>query len=172
MTRRGFTLIELLVTVVVIAALAALATPPLTEFIRASRLNQAANQLHADLQLARREAIKRNTRVLVCQGTTGNCGTGTAWGKAGWRICYDADFNDRCDATTTADPNPIVVRAVVDESLTVTGPTAAVRFNADGSQGGADAPTLRFDASGTWSGAKTFTNNVAASGHVALAKPG
>src|SRR5438132_6317143 len=82
---RGFTMVELMITLVLLAVLAGIAAPAMSQFIKASRLNSAANQFQADLQMARREAIRRNTRVLVCplaslNSTTGLCGTDfTKW---------------------------------------------------------------------------------------------
>ena len=171
---RGFTLVELAITVAIAALLATMAAPPMAEFIRAARLTSTANQLQADLQLARREAIKRNTRVLVCPGTSGTCPsqslTGTLNWANGWRVCYDRTLGGQCDTSVTSDPNPIRVQGALDSSLALTGPAATVRFNADGTQGAAAGPTRTFSVTGTWSGARTYTTTVPATGNVALAK--
>lgn len=169
---RGFTVIELMITLVVVAVLAAIAAPSLTQFIRSSKLRSVANQFQADLQLARREAIKRNAPVLVCPvgGTPGQCAsTFTNW-AAGWYVCYDANPVDgACDGTSSTDPNPIVVRQAIDTGLTFTGPSAIVRFNANGTAS-ADAS---FSVSSAWSGStRTYTGTVTASGNITLAKPG
>ena len=102
-------MLELMVVVAIAGILAAMAAPAMMEFIRANRLSAIARQLDADLLLARREAIKRNTRVLVCPvGTTaGKCGSGTTAWAQGWLVCYDADQSGDCDDTATANPNPI-----------------------------------------------------------------
>lgn len=116
----GFTLIELMVTVVVVAVMAALAAPSMVQFIYSARLNSAASQFQADLQMARREAIKRNAHVLMCPGTTaGACGTGSDW-SSGWLVCYDNSVPlNTCDTTVTADPNPLRVHGAVDSTVTV-----------------------------------------------------
>ena len=170
---RGFTMVELAITLAIAALLATMATPPLAELVRSARLSSVARELNADLVLARREAIKRNTRVLVCPvgATAGKCGTDFTKWASGWLVCYDRDVDGVCDDTATNDPNPIRRHGALDTQVKVTGPTAAVRFNADGTQGAAGASTQTFTVTGIWSGAKTYTGTVAATGNVALAKP-
>jgi prepilin-type N-terminal cleavage/methylation domain-containing protein len=179
----GFTLIELMVTVVVVAVMAALAAPSMVQFIYSARLSSAANQFQADLQIARREAIKRNAHVLMCPGTTaGACGTGSDW-SSGWLVCYDnsAPLNT-CDSTVTADPNPLRVHGAVDSSITVkatsacpggtaTALSAPVWFDANGSQGASGATTIVFTVTGTWSGAKTYCVSIAGTGSITMIKP-
>ena len=168
---RGFTTLELMVTVAIAAMLAAVAAPGMLDFIRSNRLSTAARQFDADLVLARREAIKRNTRVLVCPvGTTaGKCGSGTTAWAQGWLVCYDADQSGDCDDTATDNPNPIRSHGVIEPTLTLTGPAGAARFNANGTQGAAGAGALTFTTKGTWSGSKTFVESVSATGNVSMA---
>ena len=83
----GFTLIEMIATVAVLAVLVTVGIPSFQETIDKRRLTGAAEQLQADLQYARSEAIKRNGNVFVnftasgsnwCYGistTTCNCNT-------------------------------------------------------------------------------------------------
>jgi type IV fimbrial biogenesis protein FimT len=168
---RGFTLIELMVTLAVIAVLAGIAGPQLAAFIQNSRLSSAANLLHADLQFARREAIKRNMPVLVCP--VGAAGTplvcGTAW-TSGWMICYRQDSTyDTCDTGTSANANPIVTRGAPDSTLVLAGlPTTApfVKFNANGTQGAGSA--LSFTVTGNWTGSKTYTLTIPATGNISM----
>jgi type IV fimbrial biogenesis protein FimT len=62
----GFTMIELMFTLVVAATLLAIGIPNFRDFIRNSRLAGAANDLLADVALARTEAIKRRTWLGFC----------------------------------------------------------------------------------------------------------
>ncbi len=86
---KGFTLVELMVTIAVVAILAAIAVPSFRSVINSSRLTSHANELVASLQLARSEAIKRNTRVSVCGSADGaTCGGG--WSN-NWLTVIEAD---------------------------------------------------------------------------------
>ena len=164
-------MLELMVVVAIAGILAAMAAPAMMDVIRANRLSATARQLEADLLLARREAIKRNTRVLVCPvGTTaGKCGSGTTAWALGWLVCYDADQSGDCDDTATNNPNPIRSHGVIEPTLTLTGPAGVGRFNANGTQGAAGAGALTFTTKGTWSGSKTFVESVSATGNVSMA---
>lgn len=59
----GFTLAELTIAMSVAAVFIALAAPPFTHFIQQARLTIATNELISAMNLARMEAIKRNSRV-------------------------------------------------------------------------------------------------------------
>jgi type IV fimbrial biogenesis protein FimT len=167
---RGFTVLESLMAMAVVAMLTAVAAPGMMDFIRANRMSTTARQFDADLVLARREAIKRNLRVLVCPvGTTVNhCGSGaTAWGS-GWLVCYDADQDNDCDATATDNPNPIRKHGAVEANVTLTGPTGVARFNPNGTQGAAGAGNLTFTTRGNWTGSKSYVESVTATGNVSM----
>lgn len=74
MSRRqgGFTLVELMVVVAVLAALMSVGAPSFMEWIQNSRIRSAAESLQNGLQIARAEAVRRNTNVeFVLQGTNG-----------------------------------------------------------------------------------------------------
>lgn len=69
---RGFTLVELMVVVAVLAALMSIGAPSFMEWIQNSRIRSAAESLQNGLQIARAEAVRRNTNVeFVLQGTKG-----------------------------------------------------------------------------------------------------
>lgn len=167
----GFTVLELMITLAISAMLAAVAAPGMVDFIRSNRLSTTARQLDADISLARREAIKRNTRVLVCPvgSVAGKCGSGTSAWAQGWLVCYDADQSGDCDDTATGNPNPIRRHGAIETTLTLTGPAGVARFNANGTQGAAGAASLTFTTRGTWSDSKSYVETVTATGNVALA---
>lgn len=118
----GFTMMELMVVIAVAALLAAVTAPSFISLLNDTKLSSLTSHLVSDLNRARSEAIKRNTRVLFCvrnaAGT--DCGTGTNW-QNGWLICYGSNA---CDTTLPPDgsaPNPIVMHATLDSKLRLTG---------------------------------------------------
>lgn len=78
---RGFTLVELAVTLAVIAIVVTLAIPAFTSLINGNRLTAQANELVADIQTARSEAVKRNQPVTLCPSTDNATCTGANWGN-------------------------------------------------------------------------------------------
>lgn len=98
-TAGGFTLIELMVTVALLAIGLALGTPYIQDAVMNVRMTGQANDLMADLALARSEAVKRNVTVALCTTTNGStCGGGT-WAD-GWLVFPDLNGNGTQDIAT------------------------------------------------------------------------
>ena len=99
---QGFTLVELMITIFVAAILVTLALPSFREVLINNRVTSSTNQLVADLQLARSEAVNRGTLVAVVS----NSGTNN-W-SGGWQVIADSVFkNDG----TFADSADAILRA-------------------------------------------------------------
>ena len=63
----AFTIIELMVTLALAATLLTLGIPAMQDMLRNNRLASQTNNLVSDIQLARSEAIKRNTQIKICR---------------------------------------------------------------------------------------------------------
>jgi type IV fimbrial biogenesis protein FimT len=161
---RGFTLTEVMITVAVIGILSAVGIPSLRDFMNENRSRSTMNQLTADLNFARLEAIKRNAHVLVCPRVAGTstCDTSANWAN-GWMVCYDADNNAACDTTSATDPNPLKVANAVDSQLTLASPAVIVNFAPVGSSAAQVVFTLT-------TGTTVRTGTVAATGNVSSKK--
>lgn len=170
--QRGFTMIELLIVIAIVAIVAVIAVPSLRGTLNDFRQKSAHGLLVSDLNQARGEAIKRNTRVLVCvRNTAGTgCAVSTNW-LAGWVACTDADGDGTCDTSTATNPNPFIVRPALNAALTLTvldasaSAISSLRFNANSSQGGGSS-SVTLALGGTWSGSTARTITVAGTGNI------
>lgn len=163
----GFTVIELVIGVAIAAILTVVAAPALQTFTNEASLNSKSGQLVSDLNFARLEAIKRNARVLVCakSAAANTCSTTTNW-QNGWLVCYDANSDDVCDATSTTDPNPMKIVGALNTSLQLTNTSTLIRFNPVATANSAAVLTLK----GTWASSTMRTASVAATGYITIAK--
>lgn len=122
----GFSVIELIIVMAIACILLALGLPSFVNFTRDVRAGSMMGRVTADIQVARSESVKRNTRILFCARDGNGC-TGTpaaaAW-MNGWVVCYDRDSNGACDPSTAAEPNPIRVQDAIAAPLVIAGPAA------------------------------------------------
>ena len=68
---RGITLVELMVALTVLAILLSLGVPSFRDLLAAQRVRSAAYSLVSDLVLARSEAVKRGSPVVLTAAATG-----------------------------------------------------------------------------------------------------
>jgi type IV fimbrial biogenesis protein FimT len=117
MGQQGFTLLELIITLAVVAILSAIALPGFDTFIRNNRLTTQANAFVSALSLARSEAIKRGSRVVVCKSADGKqCSKNNGF-EQGWIVFADSNNN------ATVDPSDEIIRvfAAMPVGMTLTG---------------------------------------------------
>jgi type IV fimbrial biogenesis protein FimT len=125
----GFTLIELLAAVAVLAILAGIAVPSFNTFTVSQRLRAASFDLRTDLTLARSEALKRNSNVVLQRRLA------DGW-QTGWTV-------------TVAATNEILrSRNDVGSGVSVTAGTNAITFNGNG-RVSSPAGTVQFALGGT-----------------------
>lgn len=121
----GFTLVELIVTLTIAGILAAVAAPSMFGFVASNRLATQINELIADINLSRSEAIKRGTTSGICvtavNGTA--CDAGGNWAN-GWLVYY-------VDPVTTTNVT-IKTHEQLSGNNTLTAPADVLTFNKSG----------------------------------------
>ena len=100
--RHGYSVLELMLTVAVAGVLAAVGVPTFTNLALDSRRTAVANELLADLVLARGEAIKRGQPLVVC-GISDSNRNGSL--DPAERHCAGHDWTDGWMVGTWADLN-------------------------------------------------------------------
>lgn len=98
----GFTLIELMVTLAVVAIVATIAVPAMSDMVTRSRTTATFNELQGLVGYARSESAKSpGEPVLLCSSTNGTSCTSQADWNVGWLIARDADGNGSVEAGET-----------------------------------------------------------------------
>jgi type IV fimbrial biogenesis protein FimT len=107
---RGFTLIEMATVVTVLAVVAAIAAPGMRSFAAGQKVKALAYDLTADLLLARSEALKRNTNVVITP-VSGN------W-KNGWTVAAGVENLSTRNSSNEAISFTAATATVVPTSIT------------------------------------------------------
>jgi len=90
---RGFTLIEMLAALTIASILMAGALPAMSSVGSTMKLSSLSNAFLSQLHLARSEAIKRNSRVVICKSADGTvCSASGGW-EQGSIVFHDANNN-------------------------------------------------------------------------------
>ena len=99
----GFTLLEMMIAISLLAILLSFGLPNFRDFIRNARLAAAANDVIADMNFARSEAIKRRVPVTLCKSDdAATCDDSTTSEFRGWIIFVD-DADAAVDAAEDGD---------------------------------------------------------------------
>lgn len=127
----GFSLHDLMITLSVTSVLGVFAIGT-TGLVQETRMTAAVNLLMGNLSLARSEAIKRNTMVVLCKSNDGaTCSDIVAW-KSGWIVFADENNNHTVDLN-----EPLIsVQQGLEGNMSLrygeTGTYSYVRYNATG----------------------------------------
>jgi type IV fimbrial biogenesis protein FimT len=103
----GFTLMELVITTVILAILTAAAMPNFRDFMRRNNIAAQANNVLADIQNARSEAVSQRKLVSICPRAPGaaetdtTCQLGSTNFDGGW-ISYTTTAAGSAYSTGTA----------------------------------------------------------------------
>lgn len=123
--QHGLSLIELLVTLSIAVILLAIGVPSFVDMVTSNTASSYANDLLADLNYARSEAITRGCRVVVCKGTaTAVNSTCTGNWKDGWKVFEDCDDDRTVDDTTEV----LRVHAALSSGWTLVGNGGVVDY--------------------------------------------
>lgn len=118
----AFTLIELMVTIAVLAIIATLAAPNLSQMLRNTKVNTSSGDILTFLQQSRTEAIRLGKTVTVC-------------GSADGSSCLSANkrnWSTGLIATHSGSTTPIQKLTFDSSQLSITGPET-ITFNTLGS---------------------------------------
>ena len=149
---RGTTLIELMIALAIVALLLAIGYPNLTQYLQNAQVRGAAEATVSGVQLARSEAIRRNTFVRLTLTTTldGACASSAA--GTNWVVSRNSP-DGACDVDPVVDfvdPNDGTVQ-ILQKRASAEGSPNAVIASAD--DAGTGRPTIIFNGLGRIQGA-------------------
>lgn len=124
----GFTIVEMMIAIALIAIIAALALPSLSQFFARNDLIGSTNELITGISQARAEAVSRSTTVTLCPSNDGaGCDNGE-W-ENGWIVFAD---NNNNGALNAGEDIVAVSSGAGTNSINIAGFDAGLSFNATG----------------------------------------
>ena len=158
--QRGLSMVELMVGMAIIAILAMIGAPNMLQWMQNAQVRGAAESIQNGLQLARAEAVRRNTQVrfqLTSSADSGCAvaGDGTAT-AANWVISID-DPSGNCGANPSDDTAPRIIQTKPategTANVQVIADQATLIFNATGRLTPVPAAAIDIDISNPLGGA-------------------
>ena len=131
-----------MITLAVAGILLTIAAPSFRGFLLANRLTTATNDLVADFQVARSEAIKRASSTIICKSTDGtSCTAGGSWSD-GWIVFVDTDGSGTWSQTSGMEDIRVRTHGALSSGLSVddSGGSGIVVFTRQGALGPATSP--------------------------------
>jgi type IV fimbrial biogenesis protein FimT len=129
----GYSLVELMITIVIGTILLSAAVPAFQTLIRNNRLVSTTNDFVAYVNLARSEAVKRGTEVVLCRRNPAGapaCQQGNDWSQ-GWLLFVNPDGNNALGGADTL----LQVGQGTEAGVSLMANNAAIavlRYNPDG----------------------------------------
>jgi type IV fimbrial biogenesis protein FimT len=161
---KGLTALDLLITMSLAVIILLAGIPGLREYTMNQRIKSAIALLHADLNLARTDAISLNTRTVACPGSmdTG-CAAHAQWGD-GWLVFADMNGDRLLQAS-----EPILRQSMALDSVSALGVDSRrqIRFFPGGTAPGSNSSIVFCDHRGPGKGLKLVISN---SGRIRRAK--
>lgn len=118
---QGFTLLELMIVVTLIALMMMLAAPSISVWLQNLKVRNVGESIVSGLQLARMEAIRRNTRVTfsMVSSTDASCGMSAA--SPSWIVAKGGvlppGITGKCAGTIADDGGDIIQRNSASTAL-------------------------------------------------------
>jgi type IV fimbrial biogenesis protein FimT len=117
---KGFTLIELMIGIALAAIIVSMAAPSFNSAMKNNKIVAETNEIIADINFARSEAVKRSNRVVLCRSASPSHNSPTCGGTAsnwssGWLVFADTDADNTYNAA-----NDILIRIGNPADKTVT----------------------------------------------------
>jgi type IV fimbrial biogenesis protein FimT len=155
-THSGFTALELLIVLTIVITLLVAGFPSLREFQLNQQLKSSMATLSTDLKLARNEAVKRNTRTIVCPGTTVTACLNEAYWQEGWLV-----FDDTNGDRQWQEAEPLLIQRNPLSALTALSPASRqqIRFFPGGTAPGSNTSIVFCDQRGFKKGKKIVISN-------------
>jgi len=136
----AFTLVELMVTIMILAIIATIAAPNLSQILRNTKINTSSGDILNFLQQARTEAVRLGKTVTICASADGvNC---VSSAKTNWSV----GIISKATGSTT----PIQKMSFESSLLSVTAPEI-ITFNTLGSTTDEHEITVTIPGSTTYS---------------------
>ena len=130
----GFTVIELLMVMLILSVITALAGPSMVSVVKSNRVKTEADRVLMTLNLARSEAVRRNTPVTICRSSNGSSCAG-AWSD-GWIVFSNVDGDNSLDSIDGDELVQVFEGLVAGYSLSTDISGTTLTYYADGSYAG------------------------------------
>jgi type IV fimbrial biogenesis protein FimT len=124
MKQSGATLMELMVVLAVSAILLGVGIPSFASLAQTSRLSSVTNEMLSSLHLARSEAIKRNSRAVICPSVDGSHCAGSGDWYQGWLVFHDANNNAARDAGEAV----VLAHGTLPQGISITGDSKVSKY--------------------------------------------